>query len=353
MTLNEQEKRCIFYTAGILKKCEVKIPKCYPLVLCILPDGKDEEIQYEDFKNFIDIIYDMSPKEKKGSRTGIGKAEDTIKEKPVNPFECVEAGSDRIVSFDVIFVWREKTDSDIMEISQLNRSFLRKILSDIDDARRSTEASEHWNLTNLWEAFFQIFKDKSEDQIRYKGHLIKVLPKILKGGYYQDPTLIKILTNKLLYEIRNNSRQSSISSIKNLLVNYKFIEAVQKGGTMIHQKSWELGELLAEFSFPLTKHISSFWKQEIGHLHISAARPEKLWRVMRNWDILLIRHDGDHDRNLAGKKVIYRSALIERARTLFKEVEAEKSYNVDSCIHGFLSKVNRLDYINSQTNGGN
>lgn len=128
--------------------------------------------------------------------------------------------SSTFTSFDFIFARKERTKPDdtyLMEISNITRSNLNRVTSRIYEkayqvyAGRNKEIKVDMSLSICCKSFSNLLGDvqlnstgkvKIAASKKYESHILKVLPLIYKGDYYNDPSLLHSFVTNVESAIR-------------------------------------------------------------------------------------------------------------------------------------------------------
>ncbi|MGI8543187.1 MAG: hypothetical protein ACR2MD_06860 [Aridibacter sp.] len=252
--------------------------------IIVLPKGKNLEAdQIEEF-------FEGDKSEKKANITKVTK-QDGVEEKLSNknkqtstddffdsllPQPLFEIG-ENIESFDFIFSKAggvSSPDVDMIELSGLRKSHLRKIGEDIAKIRVEIQAEREKVIKTKKElfpfdvrrSFLNILGDVTKDKKKYQSHLLKVLPQIYAGTYKRDGLLLPAFIEKTEFNIRNENKNFDL-----LKFDYEFLTRLQQKGIekmneMKNSDSYKVGKLLGELAQPVSWEIKSFEKNYVGLL---------------------------------------------------------------------------------------
>jgi len=253
--------------------------------IIILPNGNNlEAVHYENFQKAISS---------RANKT-LEESEIIIKRDNENVFDflCLLDDNDtisEITRFDVIFVNKgQNSDSDLIEISNIERSFLNKIFQNIRSIKNEIyekicKAGSFERSLSIDYSFLQILgngqevEDKKIRKVafkvspKYKSHLIKVLPQIYCGTYINDNLILSSFVSNVEYSIRHGD-----SKFKLIKYDLEFILSIQntkiyKSNYMkiVESESYQIGLLLGKLSRDFageSSPIKSFEKNYVGNL---------------------------------------------------------------------------------------
>jgi hypothetical protein len=343
-TIPKKDVGLLYYIEGVSSCCEISIPKCSPYMLRILPKGN---ISYKDFKSFIDnmpkyITEEDNKEEKAESVIQEAKLEKEWLEDAFNP------PPPNIISFDFIFFMKGGTTSpnvDMLEINNVQRSQLLKLMTKIKDIRRSLITETGWYPDSLWKCFHSILTitEDAKNQPRYKAHMLKVLPKIFKDNYYTDPALLGYMIEKILYNIRNDKPYI----FKKLFINFTFLTLIQKEGrtrmmSLKTSKSAELGRLAARIVFSLSTVKKSVEKRFVGFLSRRVLNIESVVKLLNMCRSQAMLHKDE-------LKIDTKS--FPKAMELVEELG--DTYDKEAFMAGFLSEYDKLSYFENEKTKNN
>jgi hypothetical protein len=248
--------------------------------------------------------------------------------------------NEAIVEFDVIFCKVDsQVDIDILEISSIKKSFLQQRLDEINKVKReiykAREKEIKTDLKNIsiQKSLFNILGStkhgdhKYTGEKKYQNHLLKTLPKIYTGTYYQDTILLPAFIEKVEFDVRNNPEPQ----YNFLKYDYYFLTKIQNSNTdrimeMENSLSYKAGILLGKMAKPLHQKINSFQKNYVGLLSRRIADKRSL-----------IEFANFINEKLAIHGVAYPE--LQRASVEFAEIVSkmtEKDYLKNECAFGFF-----------------
>lgn len=220
--------------------------------------------------------------------------------------------SSTFTSFDFIFARKERTKPDdtyLMEISNITRSNLNRVTSRICKkayqvyAGRNKEIKVDMSLSICCKSFSNLLGDvqlnstgkvKIAASKKYESHILKVLPLIYKGDYYNDPSLLHSLVTNVESAIRLGGGQFWYEILKYDLM---FILSIQnnkqnKFMEIINSASFMLGVKIGKMAKPLKKAIGSFEKNYVGLLSRRVSTKDDCIRFVTDISQKLVMHDG-------------------------------------------------------------
>lgn len=215
-------------------------------------------------------------------------------------------------SFDFIFARKERTKPDdtyLMEISNITRSNLNRVTSRIYEkayqvyAGRNKEIKVDMSLSICCKSFSNLLGDvqlnstgkvKIAASKKYESHILKVLPLIYKGDYYNDPSLLHSFVTNVESAIRLGGGQFWYEILKYDLM---FILSIQnnkqnKFMEIINSASFMLGVKIGKMAKPLKKAIGSFEKNYVGLLSRRVSTKDDCIRFISDISQKLVMHDG-------------------------------------------------------------
>ena len=214
--------------------------------------------------------------------------------------------------FDFIFARKERTKPDdtyLMEISNITRSNLNRVTSRICKkayqvyAGRNKEIKVDMSLSICCKSFSNLLGDVQLDSTgkvkiaaskKYESHILKVLPLIYKGDYYNDPSLLHSFVTNVESAIRLGGGQFWYEILKYDLM---FILSIQnnkqnKFMEIINSASFMLGVKIGKMAKPLKKAIGSFEKNYVGLLSRRVSTKDDCIRFISDISQKLVMHDG-------------------------------------------------------------
>jgi hypothetical protein len=349
-TILKEDAYNIFYIKGVLDSCSISIPKNDTNRVRVLPCG---DFSYNEFKGFIDTL----PKYMPDNTGDEEKAEEAIQEVVYTDiFDAFDPPSSNIVSFDITFYMKSSyTNVDMIEISSLSRSYLRKVIAKIKAAQVQVYSNPKYR-PFVWKAFYELLSiPNAKNQPKYKSHIIKVLPKIMKGAYHQDSVLLKELVQKTQLLVRNNTDDQSMSNIFNNLYRcFTFATLIQSKGSLYMNtlenvsESAELGKMMAKISFPLTVVISSFLKRNVGFLSRRAGTLKGAESLLAEWATTVARHEKECNKDL-NIEVSLNTYAVKEAGMLLDNLKEKGNYDVNEFVVGYMREYSSKSYANNKS----
>ena len=220
--------------------------------------------------------------------------------------------SSTFTSFDFIFARKERTKPDdtyLMEISNITRSNLNRVTSRICKkayqvyARRNKEIKVDMSLSICCKSFSNLLgnvqldatgKVKIAASKKYESHILKVLPLIYKGDYYNDPSLL----HSFVTNVESATRIGDGSFwCKILKYDLMFILSIQnnkqnKYMEITNSASFKLGFKIGKMAKPLKKAIGSFEKNYVGLLSRRVSTKDDCIGFVTDISQKLVMHDG-------------------------------------------------------------
>lgn len=291
-SFSESDIEDLFYGVSYAKKGKMISGSEYKLI--VLPFGKN--LKADDLKLFI---------EKKNESSII-----LSNEYSDDLISSALESSSTFTSFDFIFVKNggTKPDTDLIEISNITRSNLNRVNSRNQNIAHQVYAERNNELKvespfSICKSFSNLLGDVQLDATgkvkiaaskKYKSHILKVLPLIYKGDYYNDPYLLHSFVTNVESATRIGD---SLFWYKILKYDLMFILSIQnnkqnKYMDIINSKSFKLGSKIGKMAKPLKKAIGSFEKNYVGLLSRRVSTKEDCIRFVTDISQKLVMHDG-------------------------------------------------------------
>lgn len=219
--------------------------------------------------------------------------------------------SSTFTSFDFIFVKNggTKPDTYLIELSNIARSNLNRVTSRICKkvyqvcAGRNKEIKVDMSLSICCKSFSNLLGDVQLDSTgkvkiaaskKYESHILKVLPLIYKGDYYNDPSLLHSFVTNVESAIRLGG---SLFWYEILKYDLMFILSIQnnkqnKFMEITNSASFKLGVKIGKMAKPLKKSIGSFEKNYVGLLSRRVSTKDDCIRFVTDISQKLVMHDG-------------------------------------------------------------
>ncbi|MFW5871746.1 MAG: hypothetical protein ACOCUT_01430 [bacterium] len=297
-------------------------------------------LPYSDTITSEDII-EFFERERKTLKQEAGKEEQLLLEADDIFRPLVQNHFSEKVKFDIIFSSIPKSPagvySDLIEVSNIEKSQLIYIHEQIQTEKRNildkidVEFPDHpkpfsFNIRN---SFLKILGDVTSDKKKYQSHLLKVLPQIYSGIYYQDPVLLPAFIEKVEYNIREGGQQ-----FNTLKYDFYFLMNIQINPNLMkitETKSYALGKHLGIMARQFAAWrkdcpIKSFEKSYVGNLSRRITSIEDLVKFSGFLNEKLTIHD----RLYPDVKDAYLQLV-----TTIDDFEGEK-YNRHNCALGFF-----------------
>ena len=217
-----------------------------------------------------------------------------------------------ITVFDLIFCKKgglTSPDSDLIEISGIEKSKLRLIKERIDEISKEIEKERKFFINTdkdlfplkidysfrciLGNALFDMNTKKViyKPNPKYQSHLLKVLPLIYTETYFQDDMLLPAFLQNVEFSIRSGDAKYSflkydlkfLLSIQNSKIN-KFME-------ITNSESYQIGLLLGELARNIKLEINSFEKNYVGTLTRRIGNLPDFVKLKNDIEQKLIMHD--------------------------------------------------------------
>ena len=222
-------------------------------------------------------------------------------------------GNKSITSFDLIFCKKgglTSPDSDLIEISGIEKSKLRLIMERINKISKEIE-QERKEFIKTDNDLFPLKIDFSfrcilgnpqydekkkkvsyKSNPKYQSHLLKVLPLIYTESYFQDDMLLPAFIQNVEFSIRSGDSKYSF-----LKYDLKFLLSIQNNNSknkymeIVDSKSYQIGLGLGKLSKPLRKAINSFEKRYVGLLTRHVSTKDDCCKFVKEINEMLVRHD--------------------------------------------------------------
>lgn len=231
----------------------------------------------------------------------------------LNLFDEDDTISD-ITRFDIIFVNKgQNTDSDLVEISNIERSFLSTVFRYIKKVKHEIyekidkEEKFSKNLSIIYSlqqilGRAQSSDDKGKKKVifkpnpKYRSHIIKVLPKIYTACYTEDNIILPSFIQNVEYSIRHGDSRFAF-----LKYDLEFLLSIQNNQPykssymkIVESKSYQIGLLLGRLAQQFAGDntpIKSFEKNYVGNLTRRIASLGNFIALKTEIEEKLIMHD--------------------------------------------------------------
>jgi len=308
--------------------------------MIVLPKG--DQLTATDYEEFLE-------KRNEAKIIAQNKKDDQNISEPL--FDFFNDNEKAITSFDLIFCKKGGLSSppkDLIELSGIEKSRLRQIKEKISkisneiykEKKRFLRTEKQFKKPQIENSFLNILgypqinsvtgKVLMKANLKYKSHLLKVIPLIYTDNYYQDGMLLPAFIQNIEYTIRAVNNNFNLSKFFNLSkLDLKFLFKIQnskKGGFMkiTASESYQIGLLLGELSKNLSQEINSFDKKYVGNLTRRIGNLNDLIKFKNEIEEKLIMHDKTN--------FTYKSSY-----ELSQKVKGFNSiYDKDKCAFGFM-----------------
>lgn len=271
--------------------------------IIVLPNGNN--LKANDYLTFLEKGDEKSISQK-------GKSENT--EFLLNIFKTHENNS--ITRFDVIFTKKGKgagtPDVDLIEISGIKKSTLRKVKERIEEINLTVQKNKRDYFLNTTKEFYPFYLSTSFRNIlgnpqsdnkgkvsfkanpKYQAHILKVLPLIYKEQYHNAAGLLPALIQNAEYSIRSGDPQFNF-----LKFDFEFLISIQnnkknKFMEILLSQSYQIGNLLGRLAKNFAGQnspIKSFEKNYVGNLTRRISNLSDFIKLKNDIEQKLIMHE--------------------------------------------------------------
>lgn len=259
--------------------------------IIVLPRG--DNLTAENINTFFapstDELEDVSLKESEVDKRN-RRAKGDEERKSLTALILKRSDPNVVTQFDFIFSKvGSNRDVDMIELAGIERSQLASLSERVQDIRQDvfgkrerlfSKVPKDYVSLKILPAFKRVFGCYSALQPeKYQSHLLKILPQIYSGTYYNDKFLLPALIETVEYKIRNRKPEEKIQPFNLLKFDYEFLVQLRntKGGDWVNKgdssmkkmkdgNNYKAGKLLGEMAKPLNKRIGSFEKSVLGNL---------------------------------------------------------------------------------------
>lgn len=262
---------------------------------------------------------------------------------------------DSAMKFDIIFTNIPSSPagvfSDLIEISNVEKSLLVQIHEDIKLQKRIQQNRAEIEFPGakipfsfqIRSSFLKILGDVTKDKKKYLFHLLKVLPQIYTGTYYEDPLLLPVFLEKVEYNIRESKQ-----GFGTLKYDFYFLMSIQKRNGIMNitqTKSYVLGKNLGIMArqFAAWKEdcpIKAFEKSYVGNLSRRIVSIDELVKFASFINEKLIMHERSKYNEVRQAS----EALTETIRCF-----GDEKYNKYNCSLGFFESYYEIKVANKNT----
>ncbi|MDR2009249.1 MAG: hypothetical protein LBQ22_02055 [Bacteroidales bacterium] len=296
---DENELQDLFYALDFTNKG--RLISGTDIKLIVLPRGIN--LKASDYEIFI---------EKKDENRIAEANKESIKEDIFFDFSSDE--NKNITSFDLILCKKgglTSPDSDLIEISGIEKSKLRLIMKRINDIAYEIE-EERKSFIRTEKELFPLKFDYSfrcilgnpqydvktnkvsfKPNPKYQSHLLKILPLIYTENYFYDDVLLPAFIQNVEFSIRSGDAKYSF-----LKYDLKFLLSIQnyelknkKIMEISNSESYQIGYMLGELAKSLKSEINSFEKNYVGNLTRRIGNLADFMKLKTDIEQKLIMHD--------------------------------------------------------------
>lgn len=256
-------------------------------------------------------------------------------------------GTERFTRFDFIFADNGgNTTNDLIEISGIEKSTLRftrqrieTISNEINQEKKKIFGSENeYNNLKIEISFRNILGSAFVDingkvvfktSAKYESHLLKVLPQIYTGNFFNDDLLLPSFIQVSEYFARNIDKNNIWYNYADLKYHLKFLYKIQntkndKFMEITSSESYQVGFMLGGLARNLSQEINSFEKNYVGNLTRRIGNMADFIKLKNEIEQKLIMHD----------KTKY---TFQTSYELAQKVKEFKSrYDKEECAFGFM-----------------
>ncbi|MCF8356836.1 MAG: hypothetical protein K9H48_20515 [Melioribacteraceae bacterium] len=281
--INYTEKPTITSYNFLIKRASEKIK------IVVLPKDRDNKLTAKDYEDF------------SSTREDVIKTAYELKENDWLFSSLLNNISESVIAYDVVFVKEgSRIDSDILEISGIEKSFIKMLNDRIDKIRIDFEQKFGKNFF-IVNSLMNIFNDETKALKKYQSHLYKTLPRIYAGNYYKDRNLLQATIEKIEYTIRDQEHVMKVPielKVNQLLQDFRFLTTIQNTSiegenlmNILESPSYKLGFSLGKMAVPLKFEIKSFEKNYVGNLTRRIASLDDLIKFKTDIEQKLIMHE--------------------------------------------------------------
>lgn len=331
-SFDENELQDLFYALDFTNKG--RLISGTDIKLIVLPRGT----------NLTAIDYELFIEKKDENRITEANKE---KNKEDIFFDFSSDDNKNITSFDVILCKKgglTSPDSDLIEISGIEKSKLREIMKrinkiayEIEEERKNFIRTEKELFPLKFDYSFRCILGNPQNDIKtgkvsfkpnpkYQSHLLKVLPLIYTENYFHDNVLLPAFIQNVEFSIRSGDAKYSF-----LKYDLKFLLSIQnhelknkKIMEIINSESYQIGYMLGELAKNLRSEINSFEKNYVGNLTRRIGNLADFRKLKTDIEQKLIMHD----------KAKYTRQISYDLAQKIKDFEGK--YDKDESAFGFL-----------------
>lgn len=278
----------------------------------------------------------------------------------------------KINRFDFIFSDSSgNTTNDLIEISGLDKSSLRhtqirieSIAAEIYEERKNEfrttkELSplkiefSFRNILGSAQADSKTGKTTFKANPKYQSHLLKTLPSIFTGGYFEDLILLPAFIQNVEYSIRAGDEKFSF-----LKFDLKFLLKIQNSKNdkfmeIKNSESYQIGVKLGKLSKPLKKAINPFEKTYVGLLSRRISTKDDCIKFYNEINEKLIMHQktwGQSSAEIASELASLPNSKYDKEKLAFGFFEGYFKYEAIDKKKDFFLRLEKLlaDYEGNQ-----
>lgn len=343
----------LMYGVDISEKILISIKD---IGIVALPDFPTDNLSKKQLEDVGDILNDFF--KKKGLKDVLSGEDDLNKEakntqnnSSINDTieddifrELIHNGLPLDIKYDIIFMKPRGLTSpsvDMLEINNVKKSFLKSIHDNISDVIKELQKQSDIELEktkmkpkyDIKASFMDILGQKGKNQKKYIFHLLKVLPQIYTGTYYQDPILLPTFIQKTENNLRDN-----VDNFNILKYDFYFLTNIQKNNNMesiTTKKSYAIGQALGIMARPFAAWqpkcpIKSFEKNYVGNLSKRIADLNDLVKFSNFLNEKIIIH------SIKGKWL--QDASLSLLDSINQLSNSQEKYDKNACALGFFEK---------------
>jgi hypothetical protein len=319
--------------------------------IIVLPYGNN--LNYQNIKDFLE----------KTKLNELQEAKKQLKEQNKNSSDDIDNlfapilinDFDDKIKYDIIFSKPKSATApsvDFIEISSIEKSFLKEIHENIQKIKQDLEIIYKAEFPKsdfkfqIENSFRSVLGGNTKDDKKYSFHLLKVLPQIYSGTYYNDPILLPAFIEKTEYNIRNREGEKDNKHPTFSLLKYSFylLMNIQKNNNLMeirNSKSYQLGKQLGIIARPFASWrddcpISSFETAYIGNLTRKIASQKEV----EEFAVFMVE-------KLTIHKISYKeqTEAFSNFMEVFKNFENQQ-YDKNKCALGFFESFYAKDSSN-------
>jgi hypothetical protein len=227
-------------------------------------------------------------------------------------FDFSSDNNENITSFDLIFCKKgglTSPDSDLIEISGLEKSKLRSIMERINHISHEVDIERKQFIKTEKDLFplkidysFRCILGNPQSDMKtgkvsfkpnpkYQSHLLRILPLIYTENYFFDDVLLPAFIQNVEFSIRSGDTRYSF-----LKYDLKFLLSIQNNKNnrymeIINSESYKIGFMLGELAKNLSLEINSFEKNYVGNLTRRIGNLSDFIKLKNEIEQKLIMHD--------------------------------------------------------------